>query len=93
MSEIITVATGTEFDTEARNEFVGDGDVEVAPHTRSGMHRVYERGMVTAEWAIAIIAAASLAGIAVWVFTKGPGKEAIIHLIVQIIGLVAKMAN
>lgn len=50
-----------------------------------------ERGMVTAEYAIGIIAAVSLAGILLMIIVKGPLKPLLEKVIVHIINQVSAM--
>ena len=48
-----------------------------------------QRGMVTAEWAVGIIAAAGLAGVLIAVLTTGPVESALLKVILHFIGAVA----
>ena len=48
-----------------------------------------QRGMVTAEWAVGIIAAAGLAGVLIAVLTSGAVKSALLKVILHFIGAVA----
>lgn len=48
-----------------------------------------QRGMVTAEWAVGIIAAAGLAGVLIAVLTSGPVESALLKVILHFIGAVA----
>ena len=50
-----------------------------APSARS------ERGMVSAEWAVGIIAAVAVAGVLLSVVTSGPVETAILKFILQVI--------
>jgi hypothetical protein len=49
-----------------------------------------QRGMVTAEWAVGIIAAAGLAGVLIAVLTSGPVESALLKVILHFIGAVAE---
>lgn len=51
---------------------------------RSRLHRG-ERGMVSAEWAVGIIAAVAVAGVLLSVVTSGPVEAAILKFILQVI--------
>jgi hypothetical protein len=51
--------------------------------------RAYERGMVTAEWAIGVVVAVSLAGLLLLFIVKGPAKELVTGIILKIINLVS----
>ncbi len=44
-----------------------------------------ERGMVSAEWAVGIIAAVAVAGVLLSVVTSGPVEAAILKFILQVI--------
>lgn len=44
-----------------------------------------QRGMVSAEWAVGLIAAIAVAGVLLGVVTQGPVKEALLHFILQVI--------
>jgi len=48
-----------------------------------------QRGMVTAEWAVGIIAAAGLAGVLIAVLTSGPVESALLKVILHFIEAVA----
>jgi Protein of unknown function (DUF4244) len=47
--------------------------------------RAYERGMVTAEWAIGVVVAVSLAGLLLLFVVRGPMKELLTGIILKII--------
>jgi hypothetical protein len=63
-------------------------DLVPLPH-RSALRRLGERGMVTAEWAIGVIAAVSLAGLLLLFVWKGEGREMITNIVFKIINLVS----
>lgn len=44
-----------------------------------------ERGMVSAEWAVGIIAAVALAGVLIAVVTNGPVQDALLKFVLQVI--------
>jgi hypothetical protein len=48
-----------------------------------------QRGMVTAEWAVGIIAAAGLAGVLIAVLTSGPVESTLLKVVLHFIGAVA----
>jgi hypothetical protein len=56
--------------------------VAVSPGRRLGLD---ERGMVSAEWAVGIIAAIAIAGVLLSVVTSGPVEAAILRFILQVI--------
>jgi hypothetical protein len=45
-----------------------------------------QRGMVSAEWAVGIIAAVALAGVLIAVVTNGPVQDALLDFILKVIG-------
>ena len=49
-----------------------------------------ERGMVSAEWAVGIIAAIAIAGVLLAVVTSGPVEDAILAFIVRVIQAFAR---
>ena len=62
---------------------VGHG---VAVPTETGrLARWRERGMVSAEWAVGIIAAVALAGVLIAVVTNGPVQDALLKFVLQVI--------
>lgn len=62
---------------------IGEGSIEspeiglVAPRN--------QRGMVSAEWAVGIIAAVALAGVLIAVITNGPVQAALLKFVLQVI--------
>ena len=60
---------------------VGGGDVAGALRLR----RDDERGMVSAEWAVGIIAAVAIAGVLLAVVTNGAVEKALLDFILSII--------
>jgi hypothetical protein len=44
-----------------------------------------QRGMVSAEWAVGIIAAVALAGVLIAVVTNGPVQDALLKFVLQVI--------
>ena len=51
---------------------------------RSRLHRD-QRGMISAEWAVGIIAAVAIAGVLLSVVTSGPVEAGILKFILQVI--------
>lgn len=49
-----------------------------------------ERGMVSAEWAVGIIAAIGIAGVLLSVVTSGPVEDAILEFILRVIRAFAR---
>ena len=58
---------------------VADGVVEAAPSRRD------QRGMVSAEWAVGIIAAVAIAGVLLGIVTSGPIHDALLKFILEVI--------
>jgi hypothetical protein len=48
-----------------------------------------QRGMVTAEWAVGIIAAAGLAGVLIIVVTHGAVREALLQFILNVVHFIS----
>lgn len=48
--------------------------------------RPNQRGMVSAEWAVGIIAAVALAGVLIAVVTNGPVQDALLKFVLEVIG-------
>jgi hypothetical protein len=69
------------------------GDERVPPTRISMSRRMCERGMVTAEWAIGVIAAVSLAGLLLALVLHGPLKDLISNIVISIIKHVAGTAG
>lgn len=51
-----------------------------------GVVRRSDRGLVSAEWAMVIIAAVAIVGVLVSILTSGPIQEVLMELIKKIIG-------
>ncbi|WP_217428052.1 DUF4244 domain-containing protein [Microlunatus speluncae] len=45
-----------------------------------------ERGLVSAEWVLGIIAAAALAGVLLAIVTSGPVEESLVKVVLEVIG-------
>ena len=67
---------------EPRSLVGGGGPSRVALRGRLSRS---ERGMVSAEWAVGIIAAVAVAGVLLSVVTSGPVEAAILKFILQVI--------
>jgi hypothetical protein len=59
-----------------------EGDPEPARSTLAGRS---ERGMVSAEWAVGIVAAVAIAGVLLAVITSGPVQDALLKFILWVI--------
>ena len=65
-------------------------ELEVSRHLHQGRPTRNQRGLVTAEWAVGIIAAAGLAGVLIAVITSGPVQSALLKVILHFIAAVAE---
>lgn len=74
MSEIMK---GTSVESEPR---------AAEPETRKPVLRRDERGLVSAEWVLGIVAAAALAGVLLAIVTSGPVEESLVKVVLDIIG-------
>ena len=62
-------------------------DAVVRPTARAW--RRDQRGMVTAEWAVGIIAAAGLAGILIIVVTHGAVRDALLQFVLHVVHFIS----
>jgi Protein of unknown function (DUF4244) len=66
-----------------------DGDVVEVGVERASVRRTAarwcQRGMVSAEWAVGIIAAVALAGVLIAVVTHGQVRNALLKFVIQVI--------
>lgn len=88
MSSDITTATGNQLVPAATSA----ADVTVAGTTEASTVEAgtivatrTQRGMVSAEWAVGIIAAIAIAGVLLAVVTSGPVESALLKVILAII--------
>jgi hypothetical protein len=58
----------------------GGAVIESAPHSDRN-----QRGMVSAEWAVGIIAAVAIAGVLLGIVTSGPIHDALLKFILEVI--------
>ena len=65
-------------------------ELEVNQHINPRRLTRDQRGLVTAEWAVGIIAAAGLAGVLIAVITSGPVQSALLKVILHFIAAVAE---
>lgn len=70
--------------TEVEADGVGSGELELADRGR-GLVRRGERGMVSAEWTVGIIAAVAIAGVLLAVVTAGPVEDLLLKVVLGII--------
>ena len=55
--------------------------------------RVGERGMVSAEWAVGIVAAVAIAGVLLAVVTSGAVKAALLGIVLKVLSTFLKFAH
>lgn len=56
------------------------------PASGKSVSRRDERGLVSAEWVLGIVAAAALAGVLLAIVTSGPVEESLVKVVLDIIG-------
>lgn len=78
----LAVAEGV-VEVQGRVEDGGQVPQPVAGDELTG--RRSQRGMVSAEWAVGIIAAVALAGVLIAVVTNGPVQDALLKFVLQVI--------
>jgi hypothetical protein len=68
------------------------GVVEWAPPVPT-RDRLPERGMVSAEWAVGIVAAVAIAGVLLAVVTSGAVKGALLGIVLKVLSTFLKFAS
>ncbi len=63
----------------------GCEDVACGGDQDSALSRRNQRGMVSAEWAVGIIAAVAIAGVLLGIVTSGPVHDALLNFILMVI--------
>jgi hypothetical protein len=63
----------------------GCEDVAYGGDQDSALSRRNQRGMVSAEWAVGIIAAVAIAGVLLGIVTSGPVHDALLNFILMVI--------
>jgi hypothetical protein len=91
------VATGStvpvvEAGGPAGGQEVGAGTVVWAPSVPA-RGRLAERGMVSAEWAVGIVAAVAIAGVLLAVVTSGAVKAALLGIVLKVLSTFLKFAH
>ncbi len=77
--------------TETETGGLGGGGLElVGDGQDAGLGRRGERGMVSAEWTVGIIAAVAIAGVLLAVVTAGPVESALLKVVLAIINAFAR---
>jgi hypothetical protein len=57
----------------------------ITPVSKPPLSRRNQRGMVSAEWAVGIIAAVAVAGVLLGIVTSGPVQDALLNFILMVI--------
>lgn len=83
MEQVSFGAANVAQEAEQEQVQVADGNQELA---RCGRAAVAHRGMVSAEWAVGIVAAIAIAGVLVGVVTSGTMEETLLNVILKVIG-------
>jgi hypothetical protein len=78
--KLVPVAETTDLTT---SQPLGDGPEASSDVATPGT----QRGMVSAEWAVGIIAAIAIAGVLLAVVTSGPVQDAVLKFILSVINL------
>ena len=86
-TNVDTIVPISETNTEVRQ--CTTQELEISQHFKPGRPTRDQRGLVTAEWAVGIIAAAGLAGVLIAVITSGPVQSALLKVILHFISAVA----
>jgi hypothetical protein len=74
-------------------ELVEDPEGDLVQPAHSTLARRSQRGMVSAEWAVGIIAAVAIAGVLLAVVTSGPVQDALLKFILSVIKGFATVAS
>jgi hypothetical protein len=74
------VGFAVEWDAKAETGAICAGDQGAA-----ALNRRNQRGMVSAEWAVGIIAAVAIAGVLLAIVTSGPVQDALLKFILMVI--------
>jgi hypothetical protein len=82
-----STADEPEVDATSDSAVVVGGLVELDPTAQPW--RRDHRGMVTAEWAVGIIAAAGLAGVLIIVVTHGAVRDALLQFILHVVHFIS----
>jgi uncharacterized protein (DUF2235 family) len=77
-----------ELEVRATSGSTAAGELAVLDATARPWRR-NQRGMVTAEWAVGIIAAAGLAGILIIVVTHGAVRDALLQFILHVVHFIS----
>jgi hypothetical protein len=75
-----------------RAEVEGGGTVEWMASVPAG-GRLADRGMVSAEWAVGIVAAVAIAGVLLAVVTSGAVKAALLGIVLKVLSTFLKFAH
>ena len=81
-ADLVVPAAGEPADRVLVGDRTGGG--ELAP-TGTGLDRRGQRGMVSAEWAVGIVAAVAIAGVLLAVVTSGEVQDALLKFLLWVI--------
>jgi len=81
--DLVVPAAGDLAEPVAPGDAVGEGEL-VAP-AETGLDRRGQRGMVSAEWAVGIVAAVAIAGVLLAVVTSGEVQDALLKFLLWVI--------
>jgi hypothetical protein len=84
VAELGAVAGSGEF-VEAEAVSKTGAIVETGPIVDGAQTRRSQRGMVSAEWAVGIIAAVAIAGVLLGIVTSGPIHDALLKFVLMVI--------
>ena len=86
MTPGITTRTTPTTGTEASDvSMCGADEGSLSRRTDKGASNCNQRGMVSAEWAVGIIAAVAVAGVLLGIVTSGPVHDALLNFILMVI--------
>jgi hypothetical protein len=87
----MTTTTDVRASGLAANEAVGEAASEAALAVQPAwrVRRSCQRGMVSAEWAVGLIAAIAIAGVLVSIVTSGPVRDSLLHVVLNVIAWIS----
>jgi hypothetical protein len=91
-TELAVPVVGQDGRAGDRAEAEGGAVVEWMPSVPVG-GRLAERGMVSAEWAVGIVAAVAIAGVLLAVVTSGAVKAALLGIVLKVLSTFLKFAH
>ena len=82
-ADLVVSAAGEPADPVLVGDRTGGG--ELGAPTGTGLDRRGQRGMVSAEWAVGIVAAVAIAGVLLAVVTSGEVQDALLKFLLWVI--------